>query len=226
MSNHHPSDSNNHSAQNITFKTQTSMVSADDNLQSLAAARRRLLSSATNNHRNTADDEGKKLKFSVAADPPSHINIERICGGDPPFHANHHTAITADDERVTSSKKTPHEAELTKAKATPKSRSSSSFSSFSSSSSSPPSSSSSSCGYMSSPTLDSDDSDYIPKPRFQIDLYSGDTIIVEHDLFPGTWSCHRLIYGIDAIENKVDLNIPFPSLAQQKSSWWKVEGKT
>ena len=69
---------------------------------------------------------------------------------------------------------------------------------------------------MSSPSLDSDDSDYIPKPKFQIDLYAGDTIIVEHDLFPGTWSCHRLIYGIDARENKVDLNIPLPLTSAAK----------
>jgi len=106
------------------------------------AARRRLLSSATNNHKNTTDDEGKKVRLSVAPDPPSHVN--------------HHTAITVDDGRVKSTKKAPHAA---KAKAAPKSRSSSSSSSSSSSASSASSSSSSSsCGYMSSPPLDSDDS--------------------------------------------------------------------
>ena len=66
-----------------------------------------------------------------------------------------------------------------------------------------------------SPSLDSDDSDYIPKPKFQIDLYAGDTIIVEHDLF-GTWSCHQQIYGIDARENKVDLNTPMPLTSRAK----------
>jgi hypothetical protein len=63
---------------------------------------------------------------------------------------------------------------------------------------------------MSSPPLDSDDSDYVPKPKFQIDLYAGDTIKVEHGLYPGTWSCCRQIFGIDAREKIVDLNIPLP----------------
>jgi hypothetical protein len=132
----------------VRFSVAADPIPPSDGYLPRLAARRRLLSSATNNHKNTADDEGKI------------VNIERIHGGDPPSHVNHHTAITVDDERVTlSTKKAPRAAKSAKAKATPKS--------WSSTSSPSSTSSSSSCGsgYMSSPTLDSDDSDYVPKPN-------------------------------------------------------------
>ena len=99
---------NGNNKKSVSFKkieNQTQRIGENSTMTKIAAAaKRRQLSSTANGHKNTTDNEGKIVKSSIAANPPSHINIERIHGGDPPSNVNYHTAITADNKRGTSSK--------------------------------------------------------------------------------------------------------------------------
>jgi hypothetical protein len=56
--------------------------------------------------------------------------------------------------------------------------------------------------------------DYVAKKKLQIDLYPGDTIIAERSpyLFPGVWSNSLTIYGIDATNRNVCVNVAIPLL--------------
>ncbi|OEU12593.1 hypothetical protein FRACYDRAFT_243846 [Fragilariopsis cylindrus CCMP1102] len=59
-----------------TIKNQTQRIGENSTMTKIAAAaKRRQLFSTANGHKNTTDDEGKIIESSVAANPPSHINI-------------------------------------------------------------------------------------------------------------------------------------------------------
>jgi hypothetical protein len=76
------------------------------------------------------------------------------------------------------------------------------------------SSSSSGGAYFSSPELSITNPEYVAKTKLQIELYAGDTIIVEPSpyLFRGDWSDSRKIYEIDATNRTVCLNQCYPLL--------------
>ena len=62
---------NGNNKKSVSFKT----IENPTMTKIAAAAKRRQLFSTANRHKNTTDDEGKIVESSVAANPPSHINI-------------------------------------------------------------------------------------------------------------------------------------------------------
>jgi dTDP-4-amino-4,6-dideoxygalactose transaminase len=70
---------NGNNKKSVSFKTienQTQRIGENSTMTKIAAAaKRRQLFSTANGHKNTTDDEGKIVESSVAANPPSHINI-------------------------------------------------------------------------------------------------------------------------------------------------------